>query len=406
MDLNFYFREVVIDAGAISLLDLDSFVLGGVPSDLRRSMRGSLSSDGFIGCLASVEINHDAPDLFSELLGTCKTVHRGCVDSVCHPNPCSNNGVCTINNNQVSCNCEMTSFTGPFCRDESKFFFFGKNKKCGLISYALASAQTQIQDRLSFGFTTTQSDGLLVHVENDPRDQFLSVQMRQGKILLRMNINERVEEKYYEPGEVRFDDNKYHICQLYKDRNDIKFRVDNFDQLEFSLAGKGGDGIFRDQKYVFAGARQGLSHEDLTDCYQGIMSGLVLNGQYVFNYGERHLDVYVHDDRYVPEERNYTHIILVQPDGFCPLGYVRSAQQCQFTKCPFYSDFLGEYRCRCIYGYYHFSNGLNECRQMNESKKEELKKDTSVKYIPATGMVGETPIGLILGKSKTFLKLH
>lgn len=96
------FAVQLVDAGtsAPRLAELNGLVIGGVlPS--QRYLKTGLNNKGFMGCLASVEVNNKAVDLYSSRLQLCSSVQRGCVDSVCNPNPCSNNGVCEIVNNQV-----------------------------------------------------------------------------------------------------------------------------------------------------------------------------------------------------------------------------------------------------------------------------------------------------------------
>ena len=97
------FTVALVDAGTSTprLSELNGLVIGGV-LPAQRYLKTGLSNKGFMGCLASVEFNNNAVDLYSKQLQLCPSVQRGCVDSVCNPNPCSNNGVCEIVNNQVS----------------------------------------------------------------------------------------------------------------------------------------------------------------------------------------------------------------------------------------------------------------------------------------------------------------
>lgn len=107
--------------------------------------------------MASVEINNDPVDLYSNKLNLCSSVQHGCVDLTCNKDSCTNNGVCSISYGQVACNCEMTSYSGPFCKENSNFYLFGKqNRLCGLIKYPLLPPNiNQASDKLAFGFTTT-----------------------------------------------------------------------------------------------------------------------------------------------------------------------------------------------------------------------------------------------------------
>lgn len=238
------FRELLVDSGTSNpqLSGLGECTVGGIrPSE--RYVNNGLSNKGYMGCLSSVEFNHEPVDLYSSELSVCASVQRGCVDSVCSPNPCSNNGVCEIVSNQVSCDCSMTSYSGPLCRDDSEFYFFGGNdadaKKCGLVKYTLdVNNVNKEKDHLSFGFTTTVADALLTRIESENGDQFVEIKLIGGFISLEVNINGLLEKKEYLPSVgKKFNDNRYYVVQFKRDRNAVTFRIDNFDQLQFDLQG-------------------------------------------------------------------------------------------------------------------------------------------------------------------------
>ena len=188
------YKELFVDIGSANppLAELESFVIGGIVPDYQRFDAEVLGSEGFIGCLASLEINNDAPDLYSNRLNLCAHVQQGCVDLACNKESCSNNGVCTSFANQVACNCEMTSYTGPYCKEASNYYFFGKkNRGCGLIQYVISPPLlNQVNDRLAFGFTTTDTDASLVKIDSDSGTQYIAIDLRQGKIRLNININQ------------------------------------------------------------------------------------------------------------------------------------------------------------------------------------------------------------------------
>lgn len=393
-------KELLIDIGSSTppLYELEaSFVIGGLPDDQLKMAKENLGNKGFIGCLASLEINNDAANLHSNMLSVCPTVQHGCVDSVCLPNPCSNNGKCSLQSNQVSCDCSMTSYTGQFCRDDSLFYYFGgQSKKCGMVRYRIEPpVPDQPQDRLSFGFTTISSDAKLIRIESVDEKQFIEIRLKDGVVVLETKINEVFDSKNYVPttGE-RFNDNKYHVVQLIRNKNDFKFRIDNFDQLEFSLPGDD-QGVFHNQFYVYVGSMQD-ERGDLNSCYYGIMSGMVLNGHFVLDRGTSIGDVIISTTKYIASDTDVSHSISLLPDGFCPLGYNKNTNMCVFSGCPLYSDFLGDYTCRCYYSYYHISNGINECRKINTTNIAPI-LGSSAKLIPSKAKVVEAPIGLILG---------
>ncbi len=239
------FREALVDAGTDNpqLAELEGCVVGGVTPGQRYTSTG-LSNKGFMGCMASVEVNSEPVDFYSGRVSVCASVQRGCVDSVCNPNPCSNNGVCEIINNQVSCDCKMTSYSGSLCREDSKFYFFGGSeaqaKTCGLVKYTLDETKVNKEsDNLSFGFTTTIADALLIRIESENGGQFMEIQLKGGFVVLSLKINGVLETREYLPTTGKqFNDNRYYVVQYKRVRNAVTFRLDNFDQLQFELTGE------------------------------------------------------------------------------------------------------------------------------------------------------------------------
>lgn len=131
------------------------------------------------------------------------------------------------------------------------------------------------------------------------------------------------------------------------------------------------------------------------------MSGMVLNGHSILDIGIKTGSVSTVESKYISDESlNSTRYIDLLPDGFCPLGYNKTISSsnylCIFVGCPLYSDFLGDYTCRCYYSFYHTSNGANECKKINETVVKPVLQYNN-KLIPAKAMIPETPLGLILG---------
>ncbi|XP_063802666.1 neurexin 3 [Pseudophryne corroboree] len=86
------------------------------------------SRDGFQGCLASVDLNGRLPDLISDALHRSGQIERGCEDALtkanlqgptttCQEDSCANQGVCIQQWEGFTCDCSMTSYSGPQCND-------------------------------------------------------------------------------------------------------------------------------------------------------------------------------------------------------------------------------------------------------------------------------------------------
>ncbi|CAF0717725.1 unnamed protein product [Brachionus calyciflorus] len=388
------FKDLYIDIGTNSppLSELESFTIGGLIPDHQKFEPHVLTTLGFIGCLASIEINHDAPNLYSNRLNLCPSVQHGCVDLACSSDTCANNGQCSALDGQVSCNCEMTSYTGPFCRDNFNYYFFGKNnKECGLIKYQLNPPKfNQETDKLAFGFTTIALDALLVRIEGD--SQYLEIRLFNGYLSIIANFNNNEERFVYTTLEdKKFNDNTYHVVQFTREKSLISFRVDNFEQMRFTL--QGSNCVFKNQKTIYVGSVD-ITVKKNPECYYGIITGLFWNSYYILDEGIQSGDVSIVDYRYIIIEidvnRNRTRPLL--PDLSCPLGYNKEISICIFSICPLNSDQIAD-TCSCYQGYHEIGN---TCIKRNETRPAGV-VGSSAKLIPAKAGSLETPLGLILG---------
>ncbi|XP_018430358.1 PREDICTED: neurexin-3-like, partial [Nanorana parkeri] len=86
------------------------------------------SREGFQGCLASVDLNGRLPDLINDALHRSGQIERGCEDALtkanlqgpattCQEDSCANQGVCMQQWEGFTCDCSMTSYSGPQCND-------------------------------------------------------------------------------------------------------------------------------------------------------------------------------------------------------------------------------------------------------------------------------------------------
>lgn len=83
-----------------------------------------LSRHGFEGCLASLDLSGESTDLITDAVVPSSLVTSGCdIYTNVHPGKkcthdlCANHGTCVQQWNSYTCDCDMTSFTGPTCND-------------------------------------------------------------------------------------------------------------------------------------------------------------------------------------------------------------------------------------------------------------------------------------------------
>ena len=376
------------------LIELESFIVGGIPSKYNYLLKDIIVNPiDYTGCLASFEINGEVPDLLHEARHICPSLQYGCLDLTCSPNPCYNNGQCSVETGQIGCDCEQTSYSGSFCQDDSKFFFFGgKQKQCGIIRYKLVpAALNTMNDRLAFGFYTSQTNAVLIRIESDKGDQYFEVRLLEGVPQIIAKFDNEPESKLYSLDR-KFNDNHYHVIQITRERNKFLFKVDNFIQEELCL--QRSDGIFRSQSIIYAGSIYDDANE-LSNCFYGYMSGMVFNRIRILDLGSSlGTDVVIAPK---PADTSIVNITVnLVEDGSCPLGYKRNGKLCFFIGCPRVSEFLAQHMCRCLSGYIRVEDECHGVPDLPSGRVELIRPSTKLILAPAVG-VAETPIGLILG---------
>ncbi|GFW98104.1 neurexin-1 [Trichonephila clavipes] len=141
----------VASTGSNVHLDLDGLLyLGGV----RRASYTTLpklvqSRHGFEGCLASLDLNGETIDPIKDAVVPSTLVSSGCAGPVtkCSTTACANRGICVQMWNSYTCDCDMTSYTGPTCSDDGDRF-----NSCQVIysQFGLAIHQNDHQARRRF----------------------------------------------------------------------------------------------------------------------------------------------------------------------------------------------------------------------------------------------------------------
>ncbi|KYN22145.1 Neurexin-1-alpha [Trachymyrmex cornetzi] len=113
--------------GSNENLDLDGILyIGGVEkAQYGQLPKQILSRHGFEGCLASLDLSGESTDLITDAVVPSSLVTSGCdIYTNIHPGKkcthdlCANHGTCVQQWNSYTCDCDMTSFTGPTCNDD------------------------------------------------------------------------------------------------------------------------------------------------------------------------------------------------------------------------------------------------------------------------------------------------
>ncbi|XP_037707365.1 neurexin-1 isoform X5 [Drosophila subpulchrella] len=202
--------------------------IGGVFKDMYSKLPASISSrSGFEGCLASLDLGDASPSLTSDAVVPSSLVVSGCEGPTkCSQNACANRGNCVQQWNAYACECEMTSYTGPTCYDESIAYEFGNNK--GMVQYTFpenAQADTE-EDNIAMGFITTRPDAVLLRVESATTQDYMELEIVEGNIFMVYNIGS-VDLPLGEIG-TKVNDNAYHVVRFQRKGGNATLQLDDY----------------------------------------------------------------------------------------------------------------------------------------------------------------------------------
>ncbi|XP_046805678.1 neurexin-1 isoform X2 [Lucilia cuprina] len=221
--------EIITLSGNSMHLELSGILyIGGVFKDMYAKLPASISSrSGFEGCISSLDLGDTSPSLTNDAVVPSSLVVSGCEGPTkCSQNACANRGVCVQQWNAYACECDMTSYTGPTCYDESIAYEFGNNK--GIIQYTFpenAQADTE-EDNIALGFITTKSDAVLLRIESSTTQDYMELEIVEGNIFMVYNIGTRD----LPLGEIgtKVNDNTYHVVRFSRRGGNATLQLDDY----------------------------------------------------------------------------------------------------------------------------------------------------------------------------------
>ncbi|XP_065280830.2 neurexin 1 isoform X2 [Dermacentor albipictus] len=276
----------VSSPGANVHLDLEGLLyLGGVRRGGYSALPKTLASrTGFLGCLASLDLNGEALHPLDDALLPSPLVSRGChaTWAPCGDTACSNGGVCTPGwNEQQSCDCDATSFSGPTCSDESIAYKFGPRP--GLVRFTPSGGPRAASraDLLALAFLSTADDAVLVHVSG-PDQHFLLLHIEGGKLLVTYSAGNAGDLTASDPG-LRVNDGRYHVARVRRDGANVTLTVDDRTAHARSIKGRAPGVLSRYWSVETGGFRSshqqgGADSDTVQRPFEGVMAGLVFDG--------------------------------------------------------------------------------------------------------------------------------
>ncbi|XP_072930215.1 neurexin 1 [Epargyreus clarus] len=256
------------------MLELDSVLyVGGVPKDMYTALPvGVLSRQGFEGCMSSLDLPGESPSLIEDAVVPSSSLVSGCEGPTkCTHNACANKGVCVQQWNTYVCDCDLTSFTGPTCYDESIAYEFGPGR--GIITYTFppsAVADTET-DKVAVGFVTSKADAVILRVESSNTQDYMQMEIIRGNLFMVYNVGGGDHPLGDEAA--RVDDGAYHVARFTRNGSRSSLQLDNYAVNIRNPQGGQQSTIFNSMSVVTVGGGAGGARS-----FSGVLAGLVLDG--------------------------------------------------------------------------------------------------------------------------------
>ncbi|XP_030074361.1 neurexin-2-beta isoform X10 [Microcaecilia unicolor] len=233
-------RTVTQHSNGARNLDLKGeLYIGGLSKNMFSTLPKLVASrDGFQGCLASVDLNGRLPDLIADATHRVGQVERGCdgPSTTCTEDSCANQGVCLQQWDGYTCDCSMTSYSGPVCNDPGTTYIFGKGGALITYTWPPNDRPSTRADRLAVGFSTHQKDAILVRVDSaSGLGDYLQLHIDQGTIGVIFNVG--TDDIMIEEPNAIVNDGKYHVVRFTRSGGNATLQVDSWPVNERYPAG-------------------------------------------------------------------------------------------------------------------------------------------------------------------------
>uniref|UniRef100_A0A673MFE6 Neurexin-1a n=1 Tax=Sinocyclocheilus rhinocerous TaxID=307959 RepID=A0A673MFE6_9TELE len=204
--------------------------LGGIPPELR-SVALRLTSSAitdqvpYKGWITNLRVNSSEPPLIGS---------EGINSDICEDDHiCLNGGVCSIVNDEPTCDCSETGFQGKDCsegkrpgfivsvREEYVATFKGSEYFC----YDLSPNPIQSSsDEITLSFKTLQRNGLMLHTGKSA--DYVNLALKNGAVSLVINLGSGAFEALVEPVNGKFNDNAWHDVKVTRNLRQVTISVD------------------------------------------------------------------------------------------------------------------------------------------------------------------------------------
>ncbi|XP_031758058.1 neurexin-1 isoform X24 [Xenopus tropicalis] len=190
-----------------------SLFIGGIPPELHSStlkltFPAVKDHSPFQGWIRDVRVN------FSD----SSPVTSNDIRMEDEPNPCAqdrvclNGGICSVVNEEATCDCSQTGFQGKDC-SEGKEEYIATFKGSEYFCYDLSQNPIQSSsDEITLSFKTLQRNGLMLHTGKSA--DYVNLALKNGAVSLVINLGSGAFEALVEPVNGKFNDNNWHDVKV------------------------------------------------------------------------------------------------------------------------------------------------------------------------------------------------
>ncbi|XP_071742721.1 neurexin 1 isoform X4 [Lepeophtheirus salmonis] len=227
--------------GNESNLDLDGILfLGGVRKNMYSKLPSEIiSTYGYQGCLACIELNGVAGDPINKALVPSNQVSKGCEESVAYE----------------------------------------WSNEPGLIRYNFPydkRPDTRI-DVLSLGIITPLNYAIIVRIDSASSNDFLEMQIEDGYIHILYNLG--TEDIMISDKNILVNDGNYHVIKFTRSEANSTLQIDDHPtQFKYPIALRRQLTVFNSQSQIHVGGKWNPTSHKIEKSFQGIIAGLVYNG--------------------------------------------------------------------------------------------------------------------------------
>ncbi|XP_074502420.1 neurexin-1a isoform X10 [Sebastes fasciatus] len=205
--------------------------VGGIPPELR-SVALRLTSAAvkdqlpYTGWITDVKVNNTESVMINS---------EGVLKDLCgSANMCLNGGVCSLINNEPTCDCTRTGFQGKDCSegvahlmmgDQGKEEYVATFKGSEFFCYDLSLNPIQSSsDEITLSFKTLQRNGLMLHTGKSA--DYVNLALKNGAVSLVINLGSGAFEALVEPVNGKFNDNDWHDVKVTRNLRQVTISVD------------------------------------------------------------------------------------------------------------------------------------------------------------------------------------